>query len=637
MSFNLTLTSISSLLTMTLLSDSASSSGPNHGPGSSASSSSVSLFAGSGPSNTIIIPSLSLSLSYIISFIVIILSTLVLYYIWYLPRWWMCYWKSQGIPVYDYRFLVGETKHMSEFCDKSDNGMAFQMKASHDKGNVYGICYGPVSILQVDDPDLLRDMSKNSQCYHKSNEFFKRSLRPLLGNGLLMSDGHTWKSQRKMVAPAFHHKAMKQSIDIIVAATKSFMDKWMHQVDSGHRSGCGSHSHCESKCNGGSGVGPGASAAASAAASTHDTEPEPGTIQVDIMHDLSKLTLDIIATAAFGPTFLSDPKVHATVHEAFATTLQDLQDRAASMISLLPIIRNLPIANKQRAEDGCAKIDKIVRDVIRDRRAKLNTPLNGGRDLLDCLVDCGNGVSYDSDGHETKLEHSMSDELVLDEAKTFVFAAYETTANAFAWTFILFARHPDVMEKCIQEVDEVLGTGSSSRTPVYDDLRRLKYIDATLKESLRLYPPFPCVSKYCVTEHQIGGSSLRDDQDDHKKNQKKKITVPAGAIISTNAYVVHRNPKYWPNPNKFDPQRWLTPEPKQYRHAYKYLAFSSGSRSCLGKRFALLEGKIIMSMLLQRFRVDLMPGQKLKGIFHKLNYVPASQVFMKLTKRTDNA
>lgn len=173
-----------------------------------------------------------------------------------------------------------------------------------------------------------------------------------------------------------------------------------------------------------------------------------------------------------------------------------------------------------------------------------------------------------------------------DEVVTLMLAGHETTANNLCWTLYLLSQHPEVEARLRREVDEVLG----DRPPRLEDLPRLEYARMVRDESMRLYPPVWLTERKPIEEDVLCG-----------------YRIPAGITIGITQYVTHRHPKFWDNPESFDPERFSA-ERSKGRHEYAYFPFSGGGRQCLGKNLALLESQIILPMLLQRYRFELKPG-----------------------------
>ncbi|VDM54593.1 unnamed protein product [Angiostrongylus costaricensis] len=170
---------------------------------------------------------------------------------------------------------------------------------------------------------------------------------------------------------------------------------------------------------------------------------------------------------------------------------------------------------------------------------------------------------------------------VQEEVDTFTFEGHDTTSASINWFLHLMGANPDIQEKVQREVDEVLG--ETDRAPTYEDLGALKYLEACIKETLRLYPSVPLIARQVVEDVKI-----------------KNHLLPAGTGIVVIPSMVHRDPTYWDDPEVFRPERFISGELK---HPYAYIPFSAGSRNCIGQRFALMEEKCILALIMRNLRV----------------------------------
>ena len=178
----------------------------------------------------------------------------------------------------------------------------------------------------------------------------------------------------------------------------------------------------------------------------------------------------------------------------------------------------------------------------------------------------------------------MSDKQLRDEAVTLYLAGHETTALALSWTFTLLARYPGVEATLWDEVRDVLG----GRPPTVADVSRLPYTDAVIKETLRLYPPAWMVARTTDADVTLGGYAL-----------------PPETMVWMSPYAVQRDPRFWPDPETFDPQRWLNGT-ADAAPAFAYFPFGGGPRKCIGTTFAQMEGVLLLATIAQRFRLHVL-------------------------------
>ena len=288
----------------------------------------------------------------------------------------------------------------------------------------------------------------------------------------------------------------------------------------------------------------------------------------DIDHDMMRLTLGIVAKTLFD----ADIERSANrIGEALTALLEVTQARIQSPIEWIPAW--LPTPGNRRRREAVQVLDEIVMGMINERRA---SDEDRG-DLLSMLIQ-----AQDDEGQ------GMTDQQLRDEAVTLVLAGHETTANALTWTWYLLAQHPEVEARLHAEVDVVLG----GRAPTVDDLRRLTYTDMVIKEAMRLYPPIPAFARQAIEDTELGGYS-----------------VPKDMIISISPNVIHHDPRWYPEPEAFRPERFAK-ENEKHLPKYAYLPFSGGPRVCIGNSFAAMEAVLALATAAQRYRLRLAPGQR---------------------------
>jgi len=235
------------------------------------------------------------------------------------------------------------------------------------------------------------------------------------------------------------------------------------------------------------------------------------------------------------------------------------------------LLHRLPLPATRRFERARARLDEVVYRMIEDRR-------RSGEDRGDLLSMLLMARDEENDGGR------MSDTQLRDEVMTLFLAGHETTANALSWTWYLLAQNPEAEARLHEEIDTVLG----GRHPVFEDLPRLRYAEMVLAESMRLYPPAWGLGRRSLRDQVLGG-----------------IAIPVDSLVLMSSYLVQRDPRFFPEPLRFDPTRF-TPEGKASRPKFAYFPFGGGARQCIGEPFAWMEGVLILSTLAQRwrFRVD---------------------------------
>jgi cytochrome P450 len=242
------------------------------------------------------------------------------------------------------------------------------------------------------------------------------------------------------------------------------------------------------------------------------------------------------------------------------------------VLDLLGFPEWLPRRQPAAYRRAIAEFEALVSRIVSERRA------DG--------IDRGDLLSLLLAARDPETGMGMSDQQLRDEILTIFAAGHETTATALSWIWYLLAQHPEAEARLHEELDSVLG----GRPPSFADLARLTWTRMIIEEAMRLYPPVHTIARTALGEDRIGG-----------------VRVPAGAIMSINIYVTHRNPKLWPQPERFDPTRFAPAEVAQ-RHRFAYLPFGGGPRICIGNGFAIAEAQVIIATIAQRYRVRLAPG-----------------------------
>ncbi|MDQ6829252.1 MAG: cytochrome P450, partial [Gemmatimonadota bacterium] len=184
----------------------------------------------------------------------------------------------------------------------------------------------------------------------------------------------------------------------------------------------------------------------------------------------------------------------------------------------------------------------------------------------------------------------MTDLQIRDEAMTIFLAGHETTANALTWTWYLLSRHPGVETKMHAEIDAAL----AGRLPSADDLPALPYTRMVLAESMRLYPPAWIIGRRALAEYAVGG-----------------YVIPPRSIVLMSQYITHRDARWFPDPERFDPERFAG-DAQMARPKFSYYPFGGGVRQCIGEGFAWMEGIILLATIAQRWTLRLVPGHKVE-------------------------
>ncbi|MDQ3522324.1 MAG: cytochrome P450 [Gemmatimonadota bacterium] len=292
---------------------------------------------------------------------------------------------------------------------------------------------------------------------------------------------------------------------------------------------------------------------------------------LDVSREMTRLTLSIVGKTLFD----ADVKDEADEIGAALTDALSLFGRLTNPFGEL--LDRLPVPGTLRMRRARERLDATIFRMIREHR---KAGVDRG-DLLSMLM-----LARDTEGDGT----SMTDEQLRDEALTIFLAGHETTANALSWTLALLALRPEAEARLQEELDAAL----SGRPPEPGDLPALPYTRMVLAESMRLYPPAWTIGRQPLEDFEVGGYHIR-----------------AGSIVMLSPWVVHRDPRFFPDPERFLPERW-TAEDEEARHRFAYFPFGAGPRKCIGEGFAWMEGMLVLAALLQQWRLRLAPGQRLE-------------------------
>lgn len=287
---------------------------------------------------------------------------------------------------------------------------------------------------------------------------------------------------------------------------------------------------------------------------------------LDVSVAMMEMGLSIVAQTLFGATLGEEAR-------QLAAAINSIM-RMYNYMILMPAAEtlvHLPLPKVGAFKRARARLDATVYRMIEEHRRD-----SGGDDLLSMLVQAF------PDPHDNAY--------LRDQVITIFLAGYETIANALSWTWYLLSQNPEAEQKFHEEVDQVL----AGRLPAVDDLPRLRYTEMALAESMRLYPPAWAMGRRALRDFALG-----------------PYWLPARTTVLMSQYVMHRDPRYYPDPLRFDPERF-TPQAKAARPKLAYFPFGAGPRQCIGESFAWMEGVLALATIGQKWKLRLQPGQKVE-------------------------
>jgi cytochrome P450 len=291
-----------------------------------------------------------------------------------------------------------------------------------------------------------------------------------------------------------------------------------------------------------------------------------GRSTVDANAETIRLSLRMVGRTIFGDDV---ERAGDVLDWAFPVLNRHTYRRAVSPVATPP---TWPTPDNRRAARAKAALYGVIDELV-ERRRRTGA---GGDDLLSRLLSA----------RDPETGEAMDAQEVRDQALIFLLAGHETTSTALTFTFHLLGRHPDEQDIVREEVDAVL----DGRPAGVDDVPALERTAMAIKEAMRLYPPAYALGRLLHVDDEIGG-----------------YRVPAGSFVAVTQWATHRHPRFWPDPERFDPTRF-TAEREAERHPYAYFPFGRGPRACIGSHFAMLESVIAAAAVLQRHRITSPPG-----------------------------
>ncbi|KAL9963558.1 hypothetical protein ACROYT_G027078 [Oculina patagonica] len=327
---------------------------------------------------------------------------------------------------------------------------------------------------------------------------------------------------------------------------------------------------------------------------------------VDVFKFLQGLTMDVIISAAFGinanPQDNSDDPVVGAAHKAMnRSTFQNLMLFGLSMLPYgTKIMSMFPSILWSNSEE----LLEIAKEIVAAKRAG-KTDLSR-KDMLDLML----AASDDPSVPESK---KLTDMEVIAQSFLFLIAGYDTSSNTLGLTCHHVATHPDVQDKLQQEIDSVWT--DEEQVPTYETVNELPYLDMVISETLRLYPPAYMTQRSCTKACEING-----------------IKIPKDSPILVPIYSIHRDPSFYPDPEKFDPERF-SPAAKQSRNPYTYLPFGHGPHSCLGLRFAQMEMKLVLARIFKKYRLEVGPDTKIPPDVKVKELLSCSEILLRVVSR----
>nr|XP_021183940.2 cytochrome P450 4g15 [Helicoverpa armigera] len=428
-----------------------------------------------------------------------------------------------------------------------------------------------VFILDADDIEVIL----NSQIHiDKADEY--RFFKPWLGDGLLISTGSKWRSHRKMIAPTFHINILKSFVGVFNQNSKNVVEKMRSEIGKTFDV----HDHMSTATVD--------ILLETAMGITRKTQDESGfdyamavMKMCDIIHQRHyKFWLRFDALFKFTSFFAKQKKLLSIIHGLTNKVIKSkkqtyFENKARGFIP--PTLEELT-----RTVDD----DNVLAN---DSKTVSDTVFKGYRDDLDFNDENDVGEKKRLAFLDLMIEsvqngtHQLTDHEIKEEVDTIMFEGHDTTAAGSSFVLCLLGIYKDIQAKVYNELYEIFG--DSDRPATFADTLEMKYLERVILETLRLYPPVPVIARKLNQDVKIATNSY---------------VLPTGATIVIGMYKVHRSPKYYKDPDTFNPDNFL-PENSANRHYYSFIPFSAGPRSCVGRKYALLKLKILLSTILRNY------------------------------------
>ncbi|KAH8349377.1 hypothetical protein KR067_002527, partial [Drosophila pandora] len=419
---------------------------------------------------------------------------------------------------------------------------------------------GSVLLVFITNPNDIELILSGHQHLTKAEEY--RYFKPWFGDGLLISNGHHWRHHRKMIAPTFHQSILKSFVPTFVNHSKAVVDRM--------------------------GLEAGKS--------------------FDVHDYMSQTTVDILLSTAMGVKKLPEGNKSFEYAQAVVDMCDIIHKRQIKLLYRLDSIYKFTKL-REKGDRMMNIILGMTSKVVKDRKEnfqeesraiveEITTPATpaakkeGLRDDLDDIDENDVGAKRRLALLDAMVEMAKNPDIewnekdIIDEVNTIMFEGHDTTSAGSSFALCMMGIHKDIQEKVFAEQKAIFGD-NMLRDCTFADTMEMKYLERVILETLRLYPPVPLIAR-------------RVDYD--LKLASGPYTVPKGTTVIVLQYCVHRRPDIYPNPTKFDPDNFL-PERMANRHYYAFIPFSAGPRSCVGRKYAMLKLKVLLSTIVRNYIV----------------------------------
>ncbi|XP_008555432.1 cytochrome P450 4c3 [Microplitis demolitor] len=395
-------------------------------------------------------------------------------------------------------------------------------------GDIYLLWVGPRPFVFVYRVEDVQPLLSSSIHIDKSLEY--SYLKPWLGYGLVTSTGAQWQSLRKILTPTFHNGLQQQYLKSVIRETKTLISCLKAEVNN----------------------------------------------VFDIVPYAKRAALDVICETSMGYQLNSQMNFENDYVASVEKMTSIIQTRFTNIWIANDTIFNLTSLGKEHGK-ALKTIHNFVDNIITERKAQwkvnydnnFNKSMNNKQALLDLLLD------------HSENNMGLTDSDIRDQVNTFMFAGHDTAAMSISWVLYLLGRNPEYQKKIIEEFDTIIGNDELTM----DNLHKLTWLEACVKETWRLYPVAPIIARQIYNPIKLMNHN-----------------IPVGSTVLINLFMLHRDPRYFPNPEVYQPERFLPNSPKP--PPFAYIPFSAGSRNCIGWKFGTMVVKASILSILRAYEIE---------------------------------
>ncbi|KAB0794253.1 hypothetical protein PPYR_13873 [Photinus pyralis] len=471
------------------------------------------------------------------------------------------YWSSKGVKQSSiFQLWVDNIKIIFQLVSPAEHTVELNKRFSSER--FAGSCYYFQPLLLLRAPDMIKQIAiKDFENFIDRIQFLRDDIEPLWTKSIFLLRGDEWKAMRATLSPSFTSSKMKGMFGLIKECAENFVKFYEDRRSSAE--------------------------------------------SVDVKDAFARYANDVIASAAFGVTCnsLEEPNNEFYLMGKQATDLSGFwKNISIIFVSFFPKLAK-PLGLRLLP----AKCDRFFRKVMKENME--DRERNGiiRPDMIHLLMEARKGklkhdegrevntgfatIEESAIGKEEKLQNlHLTDEIITAQALIFFFAGFDSSSTLMSFLSYELAVNPDIQKRLHREVDDTLEQCNGSVT--YEALFKMKYLDMVVSETLRKWPTITAIDRLCVKPYTIVPT----------KDGEEPVHLEEGDLVWFPMYALHRDPKYYPEPERFDPERF-SDENKSKIVPYSYFPFGVGPRSCIGNRFALLETKLLFFILLSKFEL----------------------------------